>query len=186
MIRFLDKRLYWYLKSQLLYRWIFKSFGYYSYLGTPLFLKNTKKIEIKNKVRIFPGARIELYNKNSKLIINENISIGHNLHLICGGEIIIGKNTTIASNVFINDMDNDYSELGKSIMEQKQIIKRTRIGENCFIGFSSSIQAGTILGNNVIVGSNSFVKGKYPDNCVIGGVPAKILKRYNFETNEWK
>ena len=56
------------------------------------------------KVRIFAGSRIELHGKEAELIIKENTSIGHNFHLICGGKMTIGNNTTIASNVFVNDI----------------------------------------------------------------------------------
>tara|TARA_A100001011_G_C14291417_1_gene836383 strand:+ start:377 stop:946 length:570 start_codon:yes stop_codon:yes gene_type:complete len=185
-VKYFDIRLYWYAKSQLIYRWFFKEFHISSYFGTPLFLKGSRRIHISKRVRVFAGSRIELHGNKSKLIIEENTSIGHNLHLVCGGKIVIGKNTTISSNVFINDIDNDYLEINKSIMEQKQIVKETYIGENSFIGFGSSIQAGTILEKNVIVGANSFVKGHFPKYSVIGGVPAKILKIYNHKTKKWE
>lgn len=184
-MKYFDKRLFWFIKTHLLYRWFFNEFHITSYMGTPLFLKRCSNIKIKKKVRIFVGSRIELIGDQAKLIINENTSIGHNMHLICGGEIIIGKNTTISSNVFINDIDFDYSKIDISVMDQKQIVKKTSIGDNCFIGFGTSIQAGTILGKNVIVGANSFVRGSFPDYTIIGGVPAKILKMYDHTTKEW-
>lgn len=48
-----------------------------------------------------------------------------------------------------------------------------------------AIQAGTILGEQCIVGANSVVRGTFPDYCVIAGVPAKIIKIYNKESGEW-
>jgi acetyltransferase-like isoleucine patch superfamily enzyme len=155
-------------------------------MGTPLFLKNCSKISIMKKVRIFAGSRIELHGKEAELIIKENTSIGHNFHLICGGKMTIGNNTTIASNVFVNDIDSDYNQINKSTMDQTQIIRETSIGDYCFIGVGSTIQAGTKLGKNVIVGSNSFVKGNFPDYSIIGGVPAKIIKIYDNKTKTWK
>lgn len=137
------------------------------------------------KVRIFAGSRIELHGKDAELIIKENTSIGHNLHLVCGGKMVIGSNTTISSNVFINDIDSDYNEVNTSTMNQTQIVKQTIIGDYCFIGVGSSIQAGSKLGKNVIVGANSFVKGNFPDYSIIGGVPAKILKIYDSKLNKW-
>jgi acetyltransferase-like isoleucine patch superfamily enzyme len=50
----------------------------------------------------------------------------------------------------------------------------------------SAIMAGTRLGKQCIVGANSVVKGEFPDYCVIVGAPAKIVKKYNFETQEWE
>lgn len=185
IFKFFDLRLYWYFKTIVFYRWFFNRFHITSYIGTPLFLKNCSKISIMKKVRIFAGSRIELHGNEAELIIDENTSIGHNFHLICGGKMKIGKNTTIASNVFINDIDSDYNEVNKSTMDQTQIIKQTLIGDYCFIGVGSTIQAGTKLGKNVIVGSNSFVKGNIPDYSIIGGVPAKILKIYDNKLNKW-
>ena len=71
-------------------------------------------------------------------------------------------------------------------MEQPTIELNTKIGENCFIGFGVAIQAGTILGKQCIVGSNSVVRGTFPDYCVIVGAPARIVKRYNPETKLWQ
>lgn len=66
------------------------------------------------------------------------------------------------------------------------LFKETIIGENCFIGFGASIQAGTVLGKKCIVGTNAVVHGTYPDYSVIVGVPAKSIKRYNEETGDWE
>jgi lipopolysaccharide O-acetyltransferase len=45
---------------------------------------------------------------------------------------------------------------------------------------------GTIIGNGVVVGANSVVRGSIPENTVIAGVPAKIIKKYNHETKLWE
>lgn len=50
------------------------------------------------------------------------------------------------------------------------------IGEVCFIGANSIILKGITLGKNVIVGAGSVVCGSFPDNVIIAGNPAKIVK----------
>lgn len=45
---------------------------------------------------------------------------------------------------------------------------------------------GAILGNNCIVGANAVVRGIYPNNCVLAGNPAKIIKKYSFELKCWE
>lgn len=50
------------------------------------------------------------------------------------------------------------------------------IGEGCFLGANSIILKGTTLGKNVIVGAGSVVCGSFPDNVIIAGNPARIVK----------
>ena len=70
-------------------------------------------------------------------------------------------------------------------MDQGHILKETRIGKGCFLGYGVVIQAGTKLGKHCIVGSNAVVRGDFPDYSVIVGCPARIVKRYDFEKGEW-
>ena len=70
-------------------------------------------------------------------------------------------------------------------MNQGMLEKETLIGENCFIGYGAVIMPGTKLGKQCIVGANAVVCGDFPDYCVIAGVPAKIVKKYNEKLNEW-
>lgn len=51
------------------------------------------------------------------------------------------------------------------------------IGENCFIGAGAKIIGGIIIGNNVKIGANAVVTKDVPDNCVVVGIPAKIIKK---------
>jgi acetyltransferase-like isoleucine patch superfamily enzyme len=162
------------------------SFDLPSYIGKPVYIGNFKRIFIGKRVRIFPGARIEVVDRKASIVFEENISIGQNLHITSGANLIIRKNTTILENVMITNIDHDYQELNKHILDQKYLIKDTQIGENCFIAYGAVIQAGTILGNQCIVGSYAVVRGIFPDYCVIVGIPAKIIKRYNVMTKVWQ
>lgn len=49
------------------------------------------------------------------------------------------------------------------------------IGNNCFIGYQSCILKGTTIGDNVIIGARSVVKGNIPSNTVWAGTPAKMI-----------
>ena len=54
--------------------------------------------------------------------------------------------------------------------------RKNRIGNNCWIGAKVTILDGTKIGNGCFVAAGAVVYGEYPDNVIIGGVPAKILK----------
>jgi len=164
----------------------FKKVGFPSYIGPTLFILGAQNIRIGNRVRIFPGIRMEAHN-NGLIDIKDNISIGQNCHLICSDILLeIGSHTTLSGNVFITNIDHNYQEIGKHILDQEYLVKLTTIGENCFIGYGAAIQAGTILGKHCVVGANSVVRGTFPDYCVIAGAPAKIIKRYNIQSGLWE
>jgi acetyltransferase-like isoleucine patch superfamily enzyme len=93
--------------------------------------------------------------------------------------IKIGNYTRIGANCKIIDNDFHPVELEyrhKSLNKDFTRRKPIEIGDDCFIGANSIILKGTKLGNNVIVGAGSVVHGEWPDNCVIAGNPAKLLK----------
>lgn len=51
------------------------------------------------------------------------------------------------------------------------------IGDNVWVGAGSCILPNVTIGNNCIIGANSVVTKSFPDNCVIAGNPAKIIKQ---------
>jgi len=162
------------------------SLGRLSYIGKPIIWDGKKNIEIGNRVRIYPGSRMECI-EGGKIRIEDNVSIGQNFHLISEkNTLVVGANTTIASNVFVTNTDHEYKEIDTHIMKQPRDVKETQIGENCFIGYGVAIEAGTVLGKQCIVGSNAVVRGTFPDYCVIVGVPARVVKKYNQQTGQWE
>lgn len=124
------------------------------YQRTIIIARGEGQIHIGNNVGISGAA---IYARKS-------IEIGDNT--------LIGANTKIFDNDFhsmvveerIND---DYSNL---------ITKAVKIGKNCFIGCNAIILKGTVLGDNCVVGAGAVVHGKFEDNSVIAGNPAKLIK----------
>lgn len=92
--------------------------------------------------------------------------------------IKIGRNAEIGSGCKIIDNDFHPLQYSERYPEQLDRIKKRPvvIGEGCFIGANSIILKGTTLGRNVVVGAGSVVSGTFPDNVIIAGNPAKIIK----------
>ena len=91
--------------------------------------------------------------------------------------IEIGKNVRIAPGVKIISANHDlynYDLYSKS----EPIV----IGDNCWLGANCVILSGVKLGEHVIVGAGAVVTKSFPSNCIIAGVPAKIIK----EIGEYK
>lgn len=175
----------WWSIRLLIRKPLFKRVGVYSYMGPTVSLLGTKRISIGNRVRIYPGARMETHDEG-EIIIGDDCSIAQNFHVTSGkNKLVIGNRTTILGNVFITNIDHEYQNVNEHVMNQPMIYKETIIGENCFIGFGAAIQAGTVLGKQCIVGTNAVVRGTFPDYSVIVGVPAKVVKHFDEEAGEW-
>lgn len=54
--------------------------------------------------------------------------------------------------------------------------KGIRIGSNCWLGAKATILDGTVIGNGCVVAAGAVVSGAFPENVIIGGIPAKIIK----------
>ena len=75
--------------------------------------------------------------------------------------------------LFENHVFDDTSLL---IREQGVTSKGIQIGNNVWIGAKATFLDGAIVGNNSVVAAGAVVNGIFPDNVVLGGVPAKIIK----------
>jgi len=156
-----------------------------SYLGPPTLLVGCRNMFIERRVRIYPGLRAETH-RGGTIHIGEGVSIGQNCHITAMGKLAIGEGTVLVGSVVVTDIDHDYSDIDRSILEQGLIYSRTEIGRNCFVGMGACIQAGTVMGDGCIVGANSVVRGEFPPHSVLVGAPARIVKRYDSESGMWK
>ena len=103
---------------------------------------------------------------------------------ISGSTIYAMKSITIGDNVLIGGnckiIDNDFHPLPASqrVNQKNEDIRKKAItiGDGCFIGANSILLKGTTLGKNCVVGAGSVVSGTFPDNVIIAGNPAKIIK----------
>lgn len=114
---------------------------------------------------------------SGRIRIGNNVGIsGATIYAI--DSIEIGDNCRIGANVKI--VDNDFHPVDAKARfedDREQISHRPiRIGKDVFIGMNAIILKGTELGNGCVVGAGAVVTGKYEDNCVIAGNPARVIK----------
>jgi acetyltransferase-like isoleucine patch superfamily enzyme len=184
---FLNKKSSWMIQK---YR--FGSFGKNSVFQKPLIIYNKKRIFISNNVTIRPGIRIEPIKRygsqtfSPEIVIGEGTNIEQCCHITSANKVIIGEKVTIAGFSMITDIDHDYMEIGKGILQQDLLVKSTEIGDESFIGMGARIMPGVHIGKHCIIGANCVVTRDIPDYSVAVGIPAKIIKKYNIITNKWE
>ena len=113
------------------------------------------------------------------VILEDNVEISNNVCIDRGvlGDTIIRKGVKIDNLVHIahNVIIDEHS----CIVANAMIAGSVKIGKNCWIGPSSSIRNGVTVGNNVLVGIGSNVVKDIPDNVIVAGNPAKIIRPNN-------
>jgi acetyltransferase-like isoleucine patch superfamily enzyme len=67
------------------------------------------------------------------------------------------------------------------VMPNSDVFGTVKIGNNVFIGDNCTILPNTNIGNNCIVGAGSVVRGKFPDNSVIIGNPARVVSKMSIQ-----
>lgn len=89
--------------------------------------------------------------------------------------ITIGNNCYITANCTFITHDGGTLILRKEVPDL-ELTAPIEIGNDVYIGLNTTILPGTKVGNRCIIGACSVLKGSYPDNSVIAGVPAKVIK----------
>lgn len=177
--------------TKLIYTRHLKACGPNTIVRSPLFW-TPEFIELGGYVRIWEGYRLEGVNLyggvqfQPLLKIGDQVSFQQYCHVTFAGNLEIGAGSSLMFNVLVTDIEHKYEELDTPVLQQPLKITHTYIGRNCFIGAGAKIQAGTHLGDHCIVGANAVVRGQFPDRCVIAGVPARIIKRFDPNSVAWR
>lgn len=152
----------------------------------------TKKLLVQMNNSSNPSEIRNLLSQITDTEIDDSVTVFTPLH------INYGKHTKIGKNVFIN-FDCTFLDLGGITIEDNVLIapkvsllseghptsienrhslvpKPIHIKKNAWIGANATILPGVTIGENAIVASGAVVSKDVPDNTIVGGIPAKILK----------
>jgi acetyltransferase-like isoleucine patch superfamily enzyme len=118
------------------------------------------------------------------VILKEGASIGIGSVVI--GPVTIGDNSTSGQNCFIGGQSHIFQNVSKDFLRQGEKTKHVVIGKNVWIGSNAVILLGVKIGDTSVIGAGSTVVEDIPPYSVAVGNPARVIKRYNFETEKWE
>jgi len=122
-------------------------------------------------------------NAVGDLIIGSRTRVGLGNTII--GPVTIGDDVQIAQNVTISGLNHNYSDVNRTIEEQGVSTAPVTIANDVWIGANSVVTMGVTIGRHSVVAACSVVTANVPPFCVVAGIPARVVKRYDNETGEW-
>lgn len=109
----------------------------------------------------------------------KNITVGENVFINAGckfqdqGGIFIDDGALIGHGVVLATLDHDMDPAKRQQLHPAPI----RIGKNVWIGANATVCKGVTIGDGAVVAAGAVVNSDVPENTVVGGVPAKVIKK---------
>ncbi len=116
--------------------------------------------------------------RSDGLVIGDRCVIGARSSLTALESIVVEHDVWFGQDVLVSDSGHGYQDPDLPIGVQLGPHEPIRIGSGSWIGHGAIILGGTALGRNVVVAAGSVVRGRFDDHEVIGGVPARVLRRH--------
>lgn len=140
-----------------------------------------RPITLGNNVRIGAFSRLitsTTWNElGSHITIGNNVGIGEFAYLGGAGGLDIGDDCIIGQYLSCHPENHCFDDTERPIRLQGVTRKGIRIGRNCWIGSKVTVLDGVRIGENCVIAAGAVVTQSMPPDSVIGGVPAKVLKR---------
>jgi acetyltransferase-like isoleucine patch superfamily enzyme len=90
--------------------------------------------------------------------------------------VSIGRECVIADRVMLIDFDHGMVEVERPIRLQGIYKRDVRVGNNVWIGYGACILRGITVGDNAVIGTSAVVTKPVPENAVVAGVPARVIR----------
>ena len=143
-------------------------------LGKRYALLSTLAKKIGDNVAIFS----DVYIKNVHLLeVGNNVSFQPMTYIDAVGGIKIGNDVSLAEGVSLFSFNHGYKINDISIKNQPLELSQIIIENNVWIGAKATILAGVHIKSGSIIGAGAVVTKDVEENCIVGGVPAKVIRK---------
>lgn len=170
-----------------------------SYLGRGSRVIGTRFIKMHGRVSIGRYAWIEVVSDGTDrkdlpaITFGSGFFASERLHISAISSVELGDNCLFGSGVYISDHNHgSYKGLQHSSPDVPPIDRElvshgpVMISSNVWVGDNVIILGPVHIGHGVVIGANSVVTRNVPDNVIVAGCPARIIKKFNHKTNQWE
>jgi len=163
----------------------------------PFVLRGRKFIDFGCNLTTGYWCRFEVYPKDSdtriRLKLGNNIQINDYVHICAIDNVVLGDNCLLASHVYISD--NSHGRYDGEGMDsspemppdhREYITAPVKIGKNCWLGEGVIVLPGVVIGDGCVIGAHSVVTKSIPAASIAVGSPARVVKRFNYDSKRWE
>lgn len=186
-------------KKVLLFYWLIKTKLICSQarlIRFPIDIRGRKYIDFGKKLTTGVGCRLEAFSSNTlkTLHFGDNVQLNDYVHITAMKHVAIGNNVLMAGKIYISDCvhgyynkdDEENSFPDVPPVQRAYQVKGVVVGDNVWLGEGVCVLPGVTIGRGAVIGANAVVNKDIPAYCIAVGVPAKVVKKFNFETNKWE
>ena len=114
-------------------------------------------------------------NAVGDVVIGDHTRIG--IHSTVIGPVCIGSHVNLAQGITVTALNHNFADPEKRIDEQGVSTRPVVIGDDVWIGANAVVLPGVTIGSHCVVAAGAVVTKDVPDNTLVGGVPAKVIKQ---------
>lgn len=180
------------LVKSLIYRPSGVAMGINSWILLPRWIHNPKRVRMGKNCFIGRFAVLHpLLADDDKpcdghIVLGDDVYIGGYAQIHAMGRLEIGDGCVLSEHVYISDIAHGLHPNRGPIMAQPLESKGpVRVGKNVFIGFGCSVLPGVTLGDHCVVGTGSIVTRSFPAYSMVAGVPARLVKVFDHDKQDW-
>jgi acetyltransferase-like isoleucine patch superfamily enzyme len=130
------------------------------------------------------GCKVRVHE--GRVSIGAKSVLGQECTISCYNSVAVGRECIIADRVMMIDFDHGMVEVERPIREQGIYKRSVAVGHNVWIGYGACLLRGVSVGDNAVIGTSAVVTCDVPENAVVGGVPAKLIRmREEPKTFRW-
>lgn len=156
-------------------------------INSPCCLHLGEGVSIGKYTYFLPCKRYAGVSYEPSITIGNGCVIGIRNSFASINSIVIGNNVLFAGYVHITDHSHGYEDITQPITSQKLISKGpVVIDDDCWLGFGCEILSGVHIGKHCVVAARAVVTKDVPPFSIVAGNPARIIKRYNYDTKKWE
>jgi len=114
-------------------------------------------------------------NAVGDVVIGDYTRVG--LHNTIIGPVTIGHHVNLAQGITVTALNHNFADITRRIDQQGVATSPVVIDNDVWIGANAVILPGVTIGSHAVVAAGAVVTKDVPGNCIVAGVPAKIIKR---------